>query len=718
MLRRVALLGLLSVTACTVEEVPGPGGGDPTPVNKGTVSGILTPFRFQSTSAMPLPAPLKEASVRQRLSARLKQAIATQRAVRSAGLSASTPQADDAVPGEVVIRLEETGLSGEEILPRVQMPGHRATYKGPITAHLHLIGYEPLYPGIMRVREPAELASHVEGAGGVSYAERNVRFHPLVTPTDPGYARQWHYRMMNLPDAWDLSQGSDSIAIGVIDTGIVAHPDLDGRVVQGVDVISDPLSAGDGDGRDMDPLDMGKDQPNGSSSWHGSHVAGTIGAETNEGRGVAGVTWRGPIVPVRALGREGGSFADLAAGIQWAVGLPVSGLPLNPNPVKVINMSLGGVMSPSRALQEVIDDAVNRGVVIVVAAGNSNVNANSFSPCNQNNIICVGATRFNGQRASYSNHGANVDVMATGGELAEDLDGDGRPDGVLSTIVDERGSPVWAYYQGTSMASPHVAGIVALMKAVRPQLTPAAVKQILQATADSTSQCSEGCGVGLVNAYAAVLTAKEGPNPNAPPRLGVGATRISFMGTSTQSLPVRNLGGGSLKVTAKASGVVASALSFPGGTTATVPAYSTFQLPVAVDASRLTDGEYSAGILLTDEVGRSLSVEVRIQVGTLDDKDIILAFLFEGEDGELDIEQEGFVLVPASRGYTYRLALTPRTYYVIATIDEDGDEELFEDGERVGAWRDAANIDAIQLTRGQTVNGINFALVPTETSPE
>jgi serine protease len=712
-LRRLALLGVLSVSACNLEDLLEPEPEGPT----GTVKGSLTPFRLQSaTSPAAWPEKLRDPAVRQRLSASLTRAVTTQRAAGRSALSAEGTRAEDGVPGEVIVRFEEANLSESEALSRVQLSGYRAVYKGAITEHLHLIGYAPLYPGIMRTRETEALAQSVQGMRGVRYAEKNARVYAFKTPNDPGYSRQWHYRMMNLPAAWDITTAG--VAVGIIDSGIVRHPDLNTRVVQGVDLISDAATSGDGDGRDMDATDMGKDQPNGSSSWHGSHVAGTIGAVTNEGAGVAGVTWSGPIVPVRALGKDGGSFADIAAGIQWAAGLPVSGRRTNANPVQVINMSLGGEAPKSQVLQEVIDAAVAKGVVIVVAAGNSNVNASAFTPCNQDNVICVGATRFNGKRATYSNYGANVDVMATGGETAEDLDGDGKPDGVLSPILDDDGTPVWAYYQGTSMAAPHVAGIVALMKAKNPSLTSDEVEQILSVTADPESQCSEGCGAGLVNAQAAVLTAINGLDPDAPSKLGVGANQISFMGTNTQSLKVRNLGGGSLKVNVKASGAYASALSFPSGTTVTVSAYRSVALPVAVNTSGLSRGEYPAQLTLTSADGQSATVAVKIQVGSLEDKDIILAFFFDNAAGELDLEEEGLTLVSASSGYAYSMKLSPRTYYAIATIDEDGDEEFFEDGERVGAWRDPANIEPIEVSVSQTVSGINFALAPTESSPD
>jgi serine protease len=461
---------------------------------------------------------------------------------------------------------------------------------------------------------------------------------------------------------------------------------------------------------------MGGDEPNGGSSYHGSHVAGTIGAASNDGQGVAGVTWSGRnVLPVRVLGRNGGSFTDIAAGIQWAAGIDVPGLPHNNNRAQVINMSLGGQASPSQALQEVIDTVTAQGVVIVVAAGNSNIQGSLFSPCNQQNVICVGATRFNGKRASYSNYGTAVDVMATGGETAEDLNGDGKPDGVLSTIVDENKQPIWAYYQGTSMASPHVAGIVALMKSVNPNLTASQAEQLLKATADTSSQCTEGCGAGLVNAQAAVLEAKrlfDGSAPSIPAKLGVGSTQLSFSGSGTQQLTVRNVGGGSLHVTATASGTKASALSFPKGNTLDLTAYGAQSLAVAVNTTGLATGSYSAQVSLTATNGNSADVLVKFQVGSAQDKDAIIAFAYQDAQGEWQVDDDAVALASASKGYAYSLPLVPHTYFALATIDEDGDNQLFEDGERVGFWRDTTSIEPIPLEANETVSNVSFTLVP------
>ncbi|WP_257455026.1 S8 family peptidase [Archangium lipolyticum] len=715
MIRRLAFLGLLGLSTCTFpEELLGP---------TGTVRGSLTPFRLQSTPAATVsPALLKDAGLRRKLSQSIGQAVAAKKGIQRAELTTGTSTEGDSIPGDVIVRFEEAHLPEAAALARVHLPGYRAVHKGHISEYLHVIGYAPLERRAMKAGETGGLVRQVAKLSGVRYAEKNGRVQALATPNDPGYSRQWHYPMMNLPAAWDVTTGSfnsstgiSNVVIAVLDSGIIRHSDLDSRVLPGADLVSDTTSSLDGDGRDADPTDQGKDQPNGGSSYHGAHVAGTIAAATNDGRGVAGIYWGGrAILPVRVLGSGSGSFADIAAGIQWATGVSVPGLPVNKYPAKVINMSLGGQNSPSQSLQEVIDAAVAKGVIIVVAAGNSNIPASQFSPCNQQRVICVGATRFNGQRSSYSNYGSGVDVMATGGETAEDLNGDGKPDGVLSTILDDDGQAVWAYYQGTSMAAPHVAGIVALMKDVNPALRPADAEQILKDTADPSSQCSEGCGAGLVNAQAAVLRAMgEQPDPNAPPRLGVGSNQLSFPpGGGTQQLIVRNVGGGTLTVTAAARGSQLSALSFPEGNRLTLPAYASDALPVAVNTAGLANGNYEARIALTGSNGESTEVLVKIQVGTTQDKDAVIAFAYVDDAGEWQVDDEGVALVPASGGYAYSVDLTPRTYFALATIDDDGDNEFFEDGERVGFWRDATNIEPILLLEDDTVSGVSFTLVP------
>ncbi|WP_455212241.1 S8 family serine peptidase, partial [Kaarinaea lacus] len=240
------------------------------------------------------------------------------------------------------------------------------------------------------------------------------------------------------------------------------------------------------------------------SSWHGTHVAGTIGiGKTNNNSGVAGVNWQTKVMPVRVLGKCGGTMVDINDAIRWAAGIPVNGVPNNTHPAKVINLSLGGAIPCSRspATQAAIDDAVAQGATVVVAAGNDAQDAAGFVPAGCNNVVSVAASDRNGRLVTrYSNYGAAVDILAPGGDVAEDTDNDGNPDGVLSMV--EGG---YAFYNGTSMAAPHVAGVAALMLAANPGLSPSQVESQLKTEAipRDLSQCPKPCGSGLLNAEVA-----------------------------------------------------------------------------------------------------------------------------------------------------------------------------------------------------------------------
>jgi serine protease len=280
-------------------------------------------------------------------------------------------------------------------------------------------------------------------------------------------------------------------------------------------LISDAWVANDGDGRDSNPLDPGDWTNNNdcysgyigrNSSWHGTHVAGTIGAATNNGSGVAGLNWVSKIIPVRVLGRCGGFTSDIADGIRWAAGLAVTGVPTNPYPAKVINMSLGGLGACDTTYQSAVNAAYNAGSVVVVAAGNSSANASGYRPGNCDNVVTVAATNRNGNLADYSNYGATVEISAPGGDTNPITS-----DGVLSTLDSGTTSPSsdsYVYYQGTSMAAPHVAGIASLMLSVDPSLTPAQVLSVMQSTVTAfpvgSSCTTSNCGSGIINAGAAV----------------------------------------------------------------------------------------------------------------------------------------------------------------------------------------------------------------------
>ncbi|HET7795418.1 MAG TPA: S8 family peptidase, partial [Rhizobacter sp.] len=373
--------------------------------------------------------------------------------------------------------------------------------------------------------------------------------HALATPNDTQYGQQWHYYEatggLNLPPAWDLSTGS-GVVVAVIDTGYRPHADLAANIVGGYDFINDTTNGNDSSARDSDARDPGDYATYGqcglfssshNSSWHGTHVAGTIAAVTNNGSGVAGVAYGAKVQPVRVLGACGGYTSDIADAIVWASGGSVSGAPANPNPARVINMSLGGSGSCDSTSQNAINSARSRGTVVVVAAGNSNANASGFSPAGCSGVIAVAATNRSGGRASYSNYGSVVAVAAPGGDTSG-----GSANGILSTLNSGSTTPgndSYAYYQGTSMASPHVAGVVALMLSRNPSLTPDQVASLLKSSARAfPSTCSQ-CGAGIVNAYAAVVAAGGGTtNPPPPPPPPTTVTEVESNNSLSTAQPV------------------------------------------------------------------------------------------------------------------------------------------------------------------------------------
>ncbi|RVT46144.1 peptidase S8 [Rheinheimera sediminis] len=352
----------------------------------------------------------------------------------------------------------------------------------------------------------------------VESVEEDLMLQIAAVPNDTQYTSQWHYYEsaggLRANTAWDNATGT-GVVVAVLDTGYRPHTDLNANLLPGYDMISDSFVGNDGNGRDnnaQDPGDWvlanecGGSNPAQDSSWHGTHVAGTVAAVTNNGSGVAGVAYGAKVVPVRVLGKCGGYTSDIADGIIWASGGTVAGVPANANPAKVINMSLGGSGACNSTTQAAINSARSRGSVIVVASGNDNSNANNFNPGNCAGVVNVAATNRSGGRAYYSNYGTSIDVAAPGGAMNSAND----PNGVLSTYntgTTTPGSDSYGYSQGTSMAAPHVAGVAALIAQKKPGATPDEIETILKTTTRSFPATCNNCGTGIVDAAAAVAAA-------------------------------------------------------------------------------------------------------------------------------------------------------------------------------------------------------------------
>lgn len=375
---------------------------------------------------------------------------------------------------------------------------------------------------LLDAAELETLTAALEEDPAVEYAEPDHLASIAAVPDDPYYATsQWNLQPtaagLDLPSAWDRATGSGQ-TIAVVDTGITSHPDLDANVLPGHDFVSlhaggvQPGHSRDGDGWDPDPQDegdyagldeCGSGTAARSSSWHGTHTAGTAAARGNNATGVAGVAHGAKLLPVRALGACGdGYVSDIAVAIAWAVGDDVDAVPANPHPATVVNLSLGFLSSACPAvLQDGIDRALSRGASVVVAAGNNNRDARMESPANCRGVITVASSTAHGDRAGYSNWG-RVTLAAPGGDPSRQIlstanAGSARP-----------GDGSYSYKYGTSMASPTVAGVVALVRETDPSLSPAQVKEVLVATARALpGHCSGGCGAGLVHPRAAVARA-------------------------------------------------------------------------------------------------------------------------------------------------------------------------------------------------------------------
>ncbi|HQR19859.1 MAG TPA: S8 family serine peptidase [Burkholderiaceae bacterium] len=468
----------------------------------------------------------------------------------------------------------------------------------------------------MTVAEARAMSARLMREGDVEYAEPDILFKKVVVPNEKRFA-EWQWNLFaptssyssggvtttaaggaNLPPAWDLTQGSDKVTIAIIDTGITNHQDLNGirggavyipagRFLPGYDFVSSDIGTGlpsnfianDGNGRDADPTDPGDwitaddktnyptDCDDGSaggstSSWHGTHMAGIAAATANNAEGIAGIGWNVKILPVRALGKCGGSLSDIADAIRWAAGAqPDDGrtwqqngvtVGTNPNPAQVISLSLGGDTVCSAEMQRAVTAATTEGAIVVAATGNDGVEG-LISPAICSGVVAVTAHAINGENADYANIGVGTTLSAPGGGQPTSL-GKGSPiddngfngyyihstvqfGDTTPTSTDSSGNsgPAYAGFVGTSPATPHVAGVAALMKSIGPDLTPTLIKSYLQSATrpyPAGSACAPGatfdgkCGTGLLDAERALLAV-----PDAIPAAVAGADQVVTPGS-------------------------------------------------------------------------------------------------------------------------------------------------------------------------------------------
>ena len=537
----------------------------------------------------------------------------------------------------------------------------------------------------------------------VTAADPNTFVHPLLIPNDPVYGLQWHYPLVNLPLAWDLTTGSSSVIAAVIDTGILSqHPDLQGRLVAGYDFISSPAIARDGGGIDSNPEDPGDLAYGSSSSFHGSHVAGTIGAGSNNGTGVAGVDWNARIMPVRVLGVGGGTSYDVLQGVRFAARLANDSGTLPPQRADVMNLSLGGG-GFSQTAQDVFTAARAAGVIVVAAAGNTGTGTPQY-PASYSGVVSVSAVDILKNLAPYSTFGSAVDVAAPGGDLSRDRNGDGYGDGVLSTMGSDSVPPiqyVFGFLNGTSMAAPHVAGIVGLMKAVASGMTPNEFDTLLAGGTITEDRGAAGrddlYGHGLIDARKAVVAAQslKGPPPGTNPSLLANPQALNFGSSLTQlDVEARNGGGGTLSLMGvnndSGGWLTVAPLSVDGSGLGTYRA--------TVDRAGLPAGTHAAQITFTSSAN-TVIVQVLVSVGGATNADAGFHFilLFDPETMEPLYQVE----TGATAGtYAFAFADVPvGEYLLVGGTDSDNDGFICDGGEACAAY------PTIDLLEPLTVHG-------------
>lgn len=578
-------------------------------------------------------------------------------------LTVTEPQRAPELPiTQLVIRLRDDVTSGRLVRPssaRLELlsnrAGERLIYRRPTADLSHVLRLdEPLQ------RVAAErVAQRLRLDPSVASVEIDEYVFPFLTPTDPFWTDSrevlWHLKAptaqrpggANLPEAWDTAVGRN-VTVAVIDSGITTHLDLDTNIIRGHDFISADadggfLVANDGDGRDADPADPGDwiddtdltktlfsggSSPckKSNSSWHGTHVAGTIGAVTGNGAGIVGIAHEAKVLSIRALGKCFGYGSDITDAIRWAAGAqPVSGswadlgIPANSNPARVINLSLGSTSSScSSSRQNAITAARALGAVVVAATGNDS-RATISSPANCSGVIAVTAHTVEGDKASYANHGAGTTLSAPGGGSCTTSalnclpQGDSGAAGTLWRLITSTtnsgttspGAVAYSGKSGTSMATPHVSGVAALLISAMPTLTVESVRLLMTSSAREfpagtfcAGKVDNPCGAGMLDATRAMqrlaaLTPTVAASANAA--VVENGSTVTLTGTATPKA------GGNLNLTYRWQQIT--------GATATLSGTSSPQVTfIAPNGSRM-----SFRLTVTDSDGFAASANVDVR---------------------------------------------------------------------------------------------------------
>lgn len=678
------------------------------------VTAGAAPFTFALASTSPSPVP-RSAAVRSlaRLAADMEERAAWNPDPAEALYGRTVLEA---VPGQVLVRAR----NGADLSTQIARRSCSVIDVIPETADVVEAALSPALDAAGRARVTVALARSFAADPRVEFAELNLIRRAQgtpVTPNDMFYSPQlqWHYPLIRLPQAWGVFTGATNTIVAVIDSGQRPHPDLDANVIAGYDFISDVAMAGDGDGRDPDPFDVGDGQGPVPSSFHGTHVAGTVAAVTNNATGVAGVCGpanRTRVMHLRVLGIGGGSDADIAQAVRYAAGLANASGTLPAQPAHIVNLSLGGPGS-NAALQTAINAAVTAGVTVFAAAGNNDSGV-AFFPAAFDNAISVSAVDLNSVKAPYSNFHASVDLAAPGGNTTIDVNDDTFPDGVLSTLVAQgTGNPIYVFSQGTSMACPHAAGVAALMRSQDPTLTPAMIESKLKATAVDLGTPGPDAiyGSGRIDAYQALVSAGAG-TLTSPPALDVLPASMDFGAQVTQlTFQVQNAGGGMLDVGAiddDAPWLTLTPIASGDGTS------DIGAVVCDVDRTGLANGMHAATITVNAVNGTVPVRTVAVMLEVVPAPVVVDVDLFVLVVDAVTFETVAQVVINPTTGLSFSFPDLPRgDYFVFCGSDEDTSDGICGPNDiYCGAYPTINQPQAVHLD-GTQIAGLHFVVAPT-----
>lgn len=578
------------------------------------------------------------------------------------------------------------------------------------------------YPAYEKVQTITKLKELQQQANIKSVSLNYIRT-AQKTPSDQYFPYQWHYPLINLPQAWDITTGlpeTGSVIVAVIDTGIFSdHPDLKNKLVSGYDFISNDQNSNDDEpGIDSNPEDVGDGLEPGTSSWHGTHVAGTIAAQSDNNIGVAGVSWGAKIMPLRVLGRNGGSNYDIMQAIRFAAGLENDSNTLPDKPADIINLSLGGAGS-SPAEAALFQELHDKGIIVVAAAGNNN-SSSHFYPASYDKVISVSAIGFNRLKSPYSNFGSKIDIAAPGGDLSKNLNQDAYDDGILSTSLDDTSGnkqAQYSFYEGTSMAAPHIAGTFALMKAVFPQLSPTNVDTLLAAGALTDDAGANGrdnlYGYGIINALKAVQAAVAleagGNTQELQASILAQPSSLNFSASQQANLLISNEGGGSPHLQ-----TVLTNRDWLSIRSIDADQHGFGRYQVNINPENLSGGFHFGTIrFIFDDT--TLSVQVSYSIGKASSEGEIATIyaLLIDYDSDLII-QETYAKVDDSGNTHFSFRQVPQgNYYVISGTDIDNDGYICQLGEACAVYPPSnqispiSNFDLDTISIEMTANIIN-----------